>query len=54
MNHQHECPECGAVEVCDWGYDDEECAIYDEPIVMCEPCLHAMIPQSLRGYALGA
>ena len=38
MNHIHTCPVCDMVETCDWGYDDDECGLVDEPIVKCDPC----------------
>ena len=38
MNHKHECYFCHEVDLCDWGYHDDECAIHDEPTVICAPC----------------
>lgn len=48
MNHKHTCPICDTVEVCDWGYDDEECAVWDEPILLCEPCNDAFKREASR------
>ena len=41
MNHEHTCPCCDDVALCDWGYEDDECGIYDEPIVECQGCIDA-------------
>ena len=38
MNNNHQCYCCDSIEVCDWGYDDDECGIYGEPWVICSPC----------------
>ena len=38
MEHEHECYCCQGVTVCDWGYDDEECAIHDEHLIFCLDC----------------
>ncbi len=39
MNHIHTCPICGAVEICDW--DDEDCAMWNQPVIECASCQKA-------------
>ena len=55
MYHTHTCYCCQDVTVCDWGYDDEECAIYDEPTVLCHACVTDCQDDDLfkEGLALG-
>jgi len=55
MNHKHTCYCCQDVTECDWGYDDDECAIYDEPVVFCLSCWNDCHDDDLfkEGLALG-